>query len=156
MVTLRLLRSAFAALLCAGTAAHAQQAFPLLAPATQAVADPAQDAVLATAENRARLAALMPNGPNGTIDLSQPLSIELFPDVHVTVQLQRVERPAPRGLEIWEGRAPDARFDHLPHYRNTLFVLNRNTGKLVADIGLAQGYFQLLPTRTPGIYRVRD
>lgn len=156
MVTLRLLRSAFATLLCAGTAAHAQQAFPLLAPATQAVANPAQDAVLATAENRARLAALMPNGPNGTIDLSQPLSIELFPDVHVTVQLQRVERPAPRGLEIWEGRVPDARFDHLPHYRNTLFVLNRNTGKLVADIGLAQGYFQLLPTRTPGIYRVRD
>lgn len=129
---------------------------PLFAPASAPPEDPVHERVLTSAEKRMRLVQLVPNGLNGTIDLSLPLTIDLFDDVQYTVQLQRDRRAAPAGMEVWKGRVPDARFNHLPHYLNTLFVLNRNTGKLVVDIGTADGFFQVLPTARPGLYRIRD
>lgn len=116
-----------------------------------------QPDILATAEQRMRLVQLVPNAPNGGIDLSVPLDIELFPEVRYTVQLYPDTRTsAVKGLEVWKGRVADVRFDHLPHYTNTVFVLNRNTGRLVANMETGQGFVQVLPTAAKGVYRVRQ
>lgn len=112
--------------------------------------------ILAGGELRSRLVRLQPTAADGTLDLSRPLEINLFHDLSFTVQLQRDPRPAYRGLQVWKGRVADHRFDHLPQYRNTLFVLNTATGKLVAQVETEQGFFQVLPAPGPGEYRVRQ
>ncbi len=91
-----------------------------------------------------------------TIDLSQPLLLELFDDVQYTVQLERAKDTALPWLQVWRGRAADSRFEHLPHYRNTVVVLNKRTGRLVANIETDRGFFQVLPSSTPNEYRVRQ
>ncbi|MEB2342356.1 MAG: GEVED domain-containing protein [Flavobacteriia bacterium] len=111
--------------------------------------------ILANAELRMRLVQLVPNAAGDAIDLSVPLDLELFPDVRYTVQLRPDQRSALAGLEVWKGRVGDARFDHLPRYVNTVFVLNRGTGRLVANIETEKGFFQVLPVAGTGLYRVR-
>jgi|APTNR8051073442_1049403.scaffolds.fasta_scaffold01399_6 hypothetical protein len=102
-----------------------------------------------------RIVAVQPTSIDGHLDLSVPLDIALFDDARYNVRLQRETRPVFSGLEVWKGRVSDHRFDHLDHYRNTVFVLNPATGRFVANIDTDKGFFQVIPTTTPGEYRVR-
>lgn len=147
------------ALFLSAVVAHGQAPVPhqLFSPAVVADEAAFRSDILANAELRMRLVQLVPNAPNGGIDLSVPLEIELFPEVSFTVQLYPdTKTSAVKGLEVWKGRVADVRFDHLPHYTNTVFVLNRNTGRLVANMETGQGFFQVLPTAAKGVYRVRQ
>lgn len=140
------------ALLCgAPSALQAQSAFPLFSGEVEQANIQAGEQYLAEAELRMRMVRLAP-----IIDLSRPVLLELFDDVRYTVQLERSTVSALPWLEVWKGRVADDRFTHLPQYRNTVLVLNRRTGRLVANIETDRGFFQVLPTATAGTYRVRQ
>lgn len=102
------------------------------------------------------MALLFPEESEEILDLSLPLTVHLFEDVTYTIQLERDHRTTLSGLEVWKGQVADDRFHHLPHYINTVFVLNRKTNKLVANIETQDGFFQILPTAQTGQYRIRD
>jgi GEVED domain/Secretion system C-terminal sorting domain len=115
-----------------------------------------QSEQLSPTENRMRIVRLLPFGSGKTIDLSQPLRLTLFDNVEYTVQLKRQTGTYLDNMEVWYGRVADSRFDHLPHYINTVFVVNPTTHKLVANIETNKGLFQILPTIEAGLYRIRD
>lgn len=108
--------------------------------------------VLAPFEKRFRILQIT----EALTDFSGAVTFNLFHDVQCSVQLQRQSGDFYGGMQVWTGRTPDARFDHLPHYINTVVVVNPETGNLVANLQNQQGWFQVLPTSVPGQYRIRD
>lgn len=64
----------------------------------------------------------------------------------LSVQLEIDTKNQYKDLVVWNGLAPDARFDHLPQYKNIVVVYNRETDKFAAYFMLPEGEFQLLPT----------
>jgi hypothetical protein len=131
--------------------ARAQQGFPMFISSAENVVVTPQTDVLSEGEHRSRLALL-----HTDIVLSAPLLLNLFDDATYTVTLERQQGQFLSGLEVWKGRVEDSRFDHLPHYRNTVVVLNRKTGRFVANIETDRGFFQILPAGGEGEYRIRD
>ncbi len=109
-----------------------------------------RSAVLSEAEHRSRLARL-----DGDVDLNGTLVLNLFDDVTFHIELEKSHGHYLPGIEVWHGRVHDDRFSHIPHYRNTVFVFNRKSGRIVANIEAEQGFFQLLPTFQESIYRIR-
>ena len=114
-----------------------------------------QATLLAPLEKRATLARLNASA-DGKIDLSGSILFNLFDDVEYPVQLHRKAGEFYEDMEVWTGRLPDERFDHIPHYINAVVVVNPRTRKMVANLHTRKGYFQILPTATAGVYRVRD
>lgn len=138
---------------CCSVPVHGQQGRILFSTDVEVDSESRQHKVLAPAEHRSRVAQL---GSGNAMDVSAPLTLHLFEDVSYTVQLERDPRTTVEGLEVWKGKVADSRFDHIPHYINTVFVINRRTGKLVANIETQEGFFQILPTEETGSYRIRD
>ena len=91
----------------------------------------------------------------GEIDLPSAIRLELFEDVVVDIQIEKIDRSYTQ-CEVWYGRLPDARFDHLPHYRNALFVVNRKTNTMTASIRTERGDFYLQPTTTERVVRISE
>ena len=114
------------------------------------------NAVFSTQEHRARLVQLNNIEDLSSMDFNQVLIFNLFDDVTLPVQLERKEGSYVNGLEVWIGRTPDVRFDHLKQYKNTVVVVNPKTNKMVAHIQSEKGYYQILPTQNKGEYRIRD
>jgi len=138
---------------CSVVCTQAQQSQTLFSIGMSADAVSQQHRILAPAEHRSRMAQI---GSVDATDFSIPLTVHLFEDVICNVLLERDMRVTLPGLEVWKGRVADSRFDHLPHYVNTVFVINRKTGKLVANFETQEGFFQILPTAQAGHYRIRD
>lgn len=136
--------------------ANAQVYSPLFTNTLRTTDVSAQNAYLQHAEHRMRIAELQAGAWVGALHAGLPLTFQLFDDVQYSTRLERDLRAEYQGVQVWKGRVPDARFDHLPHYRNTLLVYDPRSEALVLNIETEKGFFQVLPTATAGAYRVRD
>ncbi len=78
----------------------------------------------------------------------------LFEDVQIDVQLTPTKHPTYKNLEVYTGRTNDARFAHMPQYKDAVVVFNPNTNKMTAFIANNQGSFQISPMMDSDRYKV--
>ena len=96
------------------------------------------------------------NTRSKSIQLAANQQFNLFDDVQINVQLEKSSRKYYKNLEVYTGRTEDARFAHLPQYRDAVVVFNPNTNKITAVIDNDQGSFQISPILGSETYQVTE
>ena len=82
--------------------------------------------------------------------------VKLLRDINYTVDMQRIARRHPIGnADIYYGTTNDPNWAHLPHYRDVIMVVNRNSGQVVLHVMSSDGIFSALP-RANGLYEISE
>ena len=81
------------------------------------------------------------------ISIPQNLVLRTPTKENLTVQLDRPTHLKNQEIYLWNGRLPDSRFDHLPHYRNVIIIYNPKTNKFAGSFLFQEGEFLLLPSK---------
>jgi len=84
------------------------------------------------------------------------IQLNLFDDVQFNLKLQKEPTTYYNNLQIWKGRTADARFDHLPQYRNVVLVFNPNTKKMAGFVEAAKGTFHFRAESNAKTYRISE
>ena len=89
-------------------------------------------------------------------NLPSKMQFNLFPDVSINVHLDKSNKTYYKNMVVYRGQSKDARFAHLPHYRDVVLIYNPNTGKITAQIETDKGAFQITPTLRANTYEVSE
>ena len=86
------------------------------------------------------------------LTLTETFSIPLPDGASVPVTFEEQPRLHPlRDLRVYHGRTPDARYAHLPHYRDVILVVNEAAGTVYLTMSTAGG--EVTVSRSGGEYR---
>jgi len=88
--------------------------------------------------------------------IGKQVQFNLFNDIQINADLEQLDQPFHNNMEVYVGRTEDARFDHLPHYRDVVIVINPNTKKMTAVVENNQGTFEISPIMGTNNYKISE
>ena len=104
---------------------------------------------------RSNYLALHQSANKSKADLPRKLRFNLFSDVAIDVELEKMPSSSYKNLAVYRGRSTDPRFAHLPHYRDVVVIYNPANGMLTAQLETNQGAFQISPI-TANSYQITE
>lgn len=82
------------------------------------------------------------------------VALNLPQGIEYNLTAEKIDRRHPVGnVDIYYGSTGDPAWAHLPHYRDVVMTVNRNSGNMVMHIFSADGTFNVMPN-ADGTYRV--
>jgi len=93
---------------------------------------------------------------NNDLVIPSRVRFNLFEDITIDVNLEKVNKHYYKGLEVYRGKSTTSKFDHLPNYHDVIVVYNPNTKLITAQLHCEEGVFEINPTENINQYRITE